>query len=76
MEFVLSYVVCMSVVEVFDRAFHHVVLKSQTRFRSNMELEVYTKTFHKRLILVCVGPVSGAVYLLPLCTFMVRTGAN
>jgi len=61
---------------VFDRAFHHVVPKSQNRFRSNLELEVYTKTFHRRLILVYFGPVSGAMYLLPLCAFTVRRGAH
>ena len=76
MEFLLLYVVCMSVIEVFGRAFHHVVPKSQNRFRSNMELEVYNKTFHRRLMLVCVGPVSGAMYLLPLCAFMVWRGAK
>jgi len=74
--FVFLYVVCMSVIVVFDRAFHHVVPKLQNRFRSNMELEVYTKTFHRRLILVCFGAVSGAMYLLPLCAFMVWRGAN
>ena len=61
---------------MFDRAFQHVVPKSQNRFRSNLELEVYTKTFHRRLILVCFGPVSGAMCLLPLCAFMVRRGAH
>jgi hypothetical protein len=75
MEFVLLYVVCMRAIEVFDRAFHHLVPKSQNKFRSNMELEVYTKTFHRRSILVCVDPVSGATYLL-LCDFEIWRGTN
>jgi len=66
----------VSVIVVFDRAFHHVVPKSRNRFRSIMELEVYTKTFHRRLILVCVGPVGGAMYLHLLCSFMVWRDAN
>jgi len=49
MEFVLSYVVCMSVIEVFDRAFYHVMPKSQNRFRSNMELELNDKHQHNAL---------------------------
>jgi hypothetical protein len=55
----------MSVIVVFDSASHHVVPKSQHIFRSNLELEVYTKTFRMKLILVCVGPVSGAMYSSP-----------
>ena len=76
MEFVVLNLVCMSVIVVFDRAFYHVVPKSRNRFRSNLELEVFTKTFHRRLILVCVGPMNGAMYLLPLCAFVVRRGAH
>jgi len=76
MEFLFLNVVYMSVIVVFDRAFHHVVPKSRNRFRSIMELEVYTKTFHRRLILVCVGPVGGAMYLHLLCSFMVWRDAN
>lgn len=45
MEFVFLYVASVGVVVVFDRAFHHVVPILQKRFSSNMELEVYTKSF-------------------------------
>jgi hypothetical protein len=75
MEFVFLYVASVGVIVVFDRAFHHVVPILQKRFSSNMELEVYTKTFRRWLILVCVGPVSRAEYLLRhMCLYGMERG--